>query len=80
MNLAKYRDRRKEYRAARTQYAKVAREFSDTSLAQRAEERLADLGGLPDLPPQRLQWLADLLPSDEEDQPLLATRPEDTRR
>ena len=41
MNLAQYRDRRKEYRAARTQYERVAREFSDTSLAGQAKERLA---------------------------------------
>lgn len=75
MNLAKYRDRRKEYRAARAQYARVARDFGDTSLAKDASERLAQLGGEPDLPPQRLAWLARVFPSDEPEQPLLATKP-----
>ena len=75
MHLAKYRDRRKEYRAARTQYQRVAEEFSDTSLAETARARLAELGGLPDLPPQRLEWLAKAFPSTNDDQPLIATRP-----
>lgn len=76
ITLARYRDRRQEYRAARAQYARVAREYSDTSLASEAEERLAQLGDSPDLPPQRLEWLARVFPSDESEQPLLATRPD----
>lgn len=75
MNLARYRDRRKEYRAAKTQYNRVAREYSDTSLAAEAEERLAQLGGAPDLPPQRLEFLAKMFPADEEQRPLIATKP-----
>lgn len=69
--LAEYRDRRKEYRAARIQYERVARDFADTSLAGAATERLAQLGGSPDLPPQRLEWLAKAFPSDDDQQPLL---------
>ena len=75
MNLARYRDRRKEFRAARGQYEKVVREFSDTSLSQEAANRLAQLGGLPDLPPQRLSWLAKAFPTPDREQPLLATKP-----
>ena len=70
-NLAKYRDRRKEYGAARIQYERVAKEFSDTSLAQSAKTRLADLGGKPDLPPQRLEWLAKAFPTEDAEKPLL---------
>lgn len=77
---ARSRDRRKEYRAARTRYERVAREFADTSLAQEATARLAELQGLPDLPPQRLQVLANAFPSTSEDQPLLATKPGADRR
>lgn len=80
MKLAQYRDRRNEVRAARTQYEKIVRDYSDTSLAQNAEERLAQLGGRPDLPPQRLQWLARVFPTTEPEQPLLATRPDSATR
>lgn len=80
MNLARYRDRRKEYRAARTQYDRVVREYADTSLAGEAQERLAQLGGQPDLPPQKLEFLARMFPSNEQQQPLIATKPGSTRR
>ena len=69
--LAEYRHRRKEFRAAKIQYEKVAREFSDTSLAAAAETRLSEIDGAPDLPPQRLEWLAKAFPSDEQVTPLL---------
>ena len=75
MNLARYRDRRQEYRAARAQYARVAREFSDTSLAAEASDRLAQLDGKPDLPGQRMEWLAKAFPSDADVQPLIANNP-----
>lgn len=80
MARAQSRDRRKEYRAARVRYERVAREFSDTSLAQEAETRLAQLDGLPDLPPQRLQVLANAFPTSSDEQPLIATSPADDRR
>lgn len=80
MSLARYRDRRQEYRAARTQYERVAREFADTSLAATAQRRLEELGGAPDLPPQRLEWLARAFPTSNEDQPLIATKPGTTQR
>ncbi len=77
---ARYRDQRKEYRAARVLYERVAREFSDTSLSKDAEVRLAQLEGLPDLPPQRLQVLAKAFPSNSEEQPLIASPGSGTRR
>lgn len=71
-NLAQYRDRRQEFRAAKIQYRRVAEDFSDTSLGVAAEERLAQLGDAPDLPPQRLEWLARPFESkDGQQQPLL---------
>ena len=80
MNLARYRDRRQEYRAARKHYERVAMEFTDTSLADEARERVAQLGGRPDLPPQRLEWLAKAFPSTSDAQPLIATKPDASRR
>jgi len=77
---ARYRDQRQEYRAARVLYERVAREFGDTSLSKDAEVRLAQLEGLPDLPPQRLQVLANAFPTSSDDQPLIATPGTPTRR
>ena len=81
MNRARYCDRRQEYRAARLYYSTVAREYDDTSLANEAGERLAQLDGLPDLPPQRMEWLARIFPGNTDSKPVLATRPtgSDTR-
>lgn len=80
MNLARYRDRRKEFRAARARYGKVARDYSDTSLADEASARLAQLRGEPDLPPQRLKWLANVFPTESEELPALAVKPDSVRR
>ena len=77
---ARYRDQRQEYRAARVLYERVAREFSDTSLSNDAEVRLAQLEGLPDLPPQRLQVLANAFPTSSDDQTLIASPGSGTRR
>ena len=71
--LAKFYDRRKEYGAARMSYARVAEMYSDTNLAREAETRLAQLGGKPDMPEERLQWLADLFPDEEKPKPLIAS-------
>ena len=80
MARARARDRRKEYRAARVRYERVVRDYSDTSLARDAEQRLAQLSGLPDLPPQRLQILAKAFPSSSDEQPLMATGASADRR
>jgi outer membrane protein assembly factor BamD (BamD/ComL family) len=71
--LAKYYDRRKEYGAARLSYANVAREYSDTNLGSEAEKRLIALGGKPDMPAEKLQWLAELFPERKEAKPLIAS-------
>ena len=71
--LAKYYDRRKEYGAARLTYANVVREYSDTNLAATAEKRLLALGGKPDIPKEKLQWIADLFPEEKRPEPLIAS-------
>jgi outer membrane protein assembly factor BamD (BamD/ComL family) len=80
MELARYFDRREEYRAARQHYAIVSRDFSDTSLSREADERLAQLGGRPDKPPQRLAWLAGMFPTPDRERPLVARNPLDGLR
>lgn len=71
--LAQYYDRRNEFGAARLTYANIATNYKDTNLASKAETRLTQLGGKPDVPVERLQWLADLFPEEKEPQPLIAS-------
>lgn len=69
--LAKYYDNRAEYRAAQHYYARVVREYQDTPLAQEAETRIAQIGGLPPVPEQQMQWLVNLFPESDDVRPLL---------
>jgi outer membrane protein assembly factor BamD (BamD/ComL family) len=69
--LARYYDRRAEYRAAEHYYARVVNEFRDTPLAQRAEERIGRIAGLPPKPTQMLPWLVALFPESDKVKPLL---------
>jgi outer membrane protein assembly factor BamD (BamD/ComL family) len=69
--LAQYYDRRAEYRAARHHYERIATEYPDTPLAAKAQERAGQIAGLPPVPPQRAQWLVNLLPETDKVKPLL---------
>ncbi len=69
--LAQYYDRRAEYRAARHHYERIVADYADTPLAARAQERVGQIAGLPPVPPQRAQWLVDLLPETDKVKPLL---------
>ena len=71
MHLARYYDRRAEYRAAQHYYERVVREFRDTPLAQKSEERIGQIAGLPPVPPQALPWLIAILPESDKVKPLL---------
>lgn len=73
--MAKYYDQRKEFAAARRYYDKVRRDFSDTSLATEANDRLAEIGDRPAKPDQPLPWLAELFPTPEREKPLVARNP-----
>lgn len=69
--LAKYYDRRSEYRAATHYYAQIVTEYEDTPLAQKAQQRAAQIASLPPVPAQKAQWLVDLLPESDQVKPLL---------
>ena len=71
MFLGQYHDRRGEYRAAQHYYSQVVRDFTDTPLAQKAEERTGQIAGLPPKPPQQLPWLVALFPESDKVKPLL---------
>lgn len=72
-HMARYRDRRGEYGAARFYYNRLAREYSDTPLAERARERIVEVANEPDIPQQRFSWLTYVFPDDDELKPLIAT-------
>jgi outer membrane protein assembly factor BamD (BamD/ComL family) len=69
--LAKYYDNRAEYRAATHYYARVVREYEDTPLAATANDRIAQITGLPPVPPQKMQWLVNLFPESDDVKPLI---------
>jgi outer membrane protein assembly factor BamD (BamD/ComL family) len=71
MLLARFYDRRAEYRAAEHYYARLAKEYQDTPLAPRAEERVGQIAGLPPKPTQQLPWLVALFPESDKIKPLL---------
>jgi outer membrane protein assembly factor BamD (BamD/ComL family) len=71
MFSAYYYDNRGEYRAADHYYAQVVRDYRDTPLAAKAEERVGQIAGLPAVPPQRMQWLVNLFPESDKVKPLL---------
>jgi outer membrane protein assembly factor BamD (BamD/ComL family) len=71
MHLAQFYDRRSEYRAAEHYYVRLVREFRDTPLAARAEERVGQIAGLPPVPAQPLPWLVALFPESDKVKPLL---------
>jgi outer membrane protein assembly factor BamD (BamD/ComL family) len=72
---AEYFDRRKQFGAARQYYVRVRDQYSDTSLAQKSADRLAQLGDAPNRPPQYLPWLVELMPSSKQPKPLVARGP-----
>ncbi len=74
-SMAKYYDRRDEYGAAREYYARVRDQYSDTSLAGDAKERLAQIGDQPDKPGQPVPWLTELFPTPDREKPLVARNP-----
>ena len=71
--MARYRDRRGEYGAARFYYNLLAKDYSDTPLAERARQRIAEVADKPDVPPQRLSWLVSMFPKQDDVKPLMAT-------
>ena len=71
--MARYFERRGENRAASIYYTEVAKNFSDTKLADDAQSRAGELASKPPLPPQYAQWLVDIFPEPEATRPLIAS-------
>jgi outer membrane protein assembly factor BamD (BamD/ComL family) len=54
----------KYYRAASFYYENIVRDFSETTFAGMAQERLNEIKELPPEPPNRFKWLGNLFPGE----------------
>jgi tetratricopeptide (TPR) repeat protein len=72
---ADYREKRKEYGAARYYYHQLLEAYPDTPHADTARERLAQIEKLPAVPQSRLSWLTTIFPDTERSKPLETTQP-----
>jgi hypothetical protein len=54
-------------------YKDVTQNYDDTDVAEDSKEKLLVLGDKPSEPPQRAQWLIDMLPQSEANKPLIAS-------
>lgn len=77
---AQYFDQKAEYGAAKQYFSVVLKEYGDTPFAETARIRVAELGGLPDVPPQRFEWLVDVFPREDNSRPLIATDKPKTKK
>ncbi len=71
IKMARYYDRRQEYRAARFYYAQVIDNYSDSTLIDEARTRFAEIKDNPSVPPQRLKWMVELFPIPVASKPLI---------
>jgi outer membrane protein assembly factor BamD (BamD/ComL family) len=72
-HTAQYFDQKAEYGAAKQYFSTVLNEYGDTPFADSARTRVAEVGGLPDVPPQRFAWLVDAFPREDTVRPLIGT-------
>jgi outer membrane protein assembly factor BamD (BamD/ComL family) len=78
--MAEYYDNKAEYGAAKEYFAVVLNDYGDTPFAMKARDRVAELGGLPDVPPQRFEWLVNAFPREGTAKPLIATDKPKTKK
>ena len=65
---AKFYDETGHFGSAKYYYAQLMSKFPNTPLAEQAQQRYADLGGKPDHPETKLEWLVDVFPENAERQ------------
>ncbi len=59
-SLGQYYERHSDYGAARLYYKSVIDQYPSTEKAKQARERMAQISGLPDKPPDRFGWIDDV--------------------
>ena len=64
-SMAQYYAKKGENRAAQIYYAKIDKQFEDTTFAIAAREEILKLSNLPEEPSQPAQWLVKLFPDSE---------------
>lgn len=67
---ARFRERRREYRAATQLYQELLDRYGDTPQADEARARLQEIATLPPVPTQRLAWLTKIFPDSRAAKPL----------
>ncbi len=72
---AEFRRLREEFRAARFYYNRIIEQYSDTPFAKTAEEYLEKYKDRPDVPPQRLEFLAKMFPRPKREKPWFESNP-----
>ncbi len=72
---ADYREKRKEYGAARYYYHLLLEKYPDTPHADTARKRLAEIEQFPAIPTQRLSWLTTIFPDTKRSKPLETNLP-----
>lgn len=66
LSLAQYYENTSHFGAAKQIYARMVRDHRGSPMAQQAAERIAQLGGQPDMPETRLAWFVDMFPENRE--------------
>jgi outer membrane protein assembly factor BamD (BamD/ComL family) len=70
---AQYREKRREYGAARLYYQQLLADFGRTPYAEQATERIAAIEPLPAIPEKPLVWLTKVFPEAKPAKPLVVT-------
>ncbi len=70
---AQYREKRREYGAARLYYQQLLADFGRTPYAEQATERIAVIEPLPAVPEKPLIWLTKVFPESKPAKPLVVT-------
>jgi len=64
--IAKYYDGIKYYGSAKFYYAKIARDYPGTPIAEESTERYIALGGKPEHPESKVEWFLNIFPENAE--------------
>ncbi len=69
--MAQRFDQRAEYGAAKHYYAALIESYPETPFGERAQQRMNEITGQPDVPEQPLSWLVAMFPDEKDIKPRL---------
>jgi len=70
---AQYREKRREYGAARVYHQQLLANHDRTPFAEKSRQRLESIADYPDTPSRPLQWLTKVFPEGERAKPLITS-------